>query len=98
MSWKEIAEYTGLAAIVASLIFVGLEPRQSQNIGLAEGYSAIFAARLEASKSIKEHVVLWRQGTAGEDLNESDAASWRRIQIVRFNVISDQAASAAAGS
>lgn len=64
----------GLAAIVASLVFVGLELRQSQNIGLAEGYSAIFAARLEASNSIKEHVDLWTKGTAGEELRNSDAA------------------------
>ena len=37
-SWKDIAEVFGFAAIVASLIFVGLELRQSQRIAVAAQY------------------------------------------------------------
>ena len=36
--WKDIAELVGIAAIVASLVFVGLELRQSQAIALSEAY------------------------------------------------------------
>ncbi|NIU94561.1 hypothetical protein GWN15_15620 [candidate division KSB1 bacterium] len=36
--WKEIAELIGTAAIVASLIFVGLELRQSHEIAIAAEY------------------------------------------------------------
>lgn len=90
MNRKEIAEFIGLGAIVASLVFVGLELRQSQNIGLAEGYSAIFTARREASNSIKEHVDLWRRGTTGEELNERDAA----IFAILLNQLNEAAAQA----
>lgn len=37
-SWRATAEMIGIAAIVASLIFVGLELRQSQQIALASQY------------------------------------------------------------
>ena len=35
-NWKDIAELIGIAAIVASLMFVGLEMRQSHQLALAE--------------------------------------------------------------
>ena len=37
-NWKDIAEIVGIAAIVASLVFVGLEMRQSQEIAVAAQY------------------------------------------------------------
>ena len=37
-SWKDIAELVGIAAIVASLIFVGLQMKQSQEIAIAAQY------------------------------------------------------------
>ena len=40
MNWKTYAELIGLLAIVASLIFVGLELRQSHQIALAAQYQA----------------------------------------------------------
>jgi hypothetical protein len=40
LDWKICAELIGVAAIVASLIFVGLELRQSQRIALAAQYQA----------------------------------------------------------
>ena len=36
--WKDIAELIGIAAIVASLIFVGLQMKQSQEIAIADQY------------------------------------------------------------
>ena len=36
--WKAIAELIGIAAIVASLIFVGLQMKQSQDIAIADQY------------------------------------------------------------
>ena len=37
-NWKDIAEFTGMVAIVLSLIFVGLQMKQSQEIAIAETY------------------------------------------------------------
>ena len=41
-NWKVVAELIGIAAIVASLIFVGLEMRQQQVLARAELSSASF--------------------------------------------------------
>ena len=38
--WKEIVELIGIVAIVASLLFVGLQLKQSQEIALATQYHA----------------------------------------------------------
>ena len=35
-NWKDIAELVGISAIVASLLFVGLELKQSRDVALAE--------------------------------------------------------------
>ena len=37
-NWKAVAEFVGIAAIVASLIFVGLQLKQSQEIAIAAQY------------------------------------------------------------
>ncbi len=47
--WKDIAELFGIAAIVASLLFVGLQMKQSQQIAL----SAIYQARSDSSMAIR---------------------------------------------
>ena len=39
-NWKDIAELIGIAAIVASLLFVGLQMKQSQEIALSAAYQA----------------------------------------------------------
>lgn len=39
-NWKEIAELFGTGAIVASLIFVGLEMRQTRKLAMAEAYQS----------------------------------------------------------
>lgn len=48
-SWKDIVELVGIAAIVGSLIFVGLQMKQSQQIAL----SAIYQARADSSMAIR---------------------------------------------
>ena len=42
--WKDIAEFLGIAAIVGSLLFVGLQLKQSQEIAIASQYNARFTA------------------------------------------------------
>lgn len=37
-NWKEFAELTGIVAIVASLLFVGLQLKQGHEIALATQY------------------------------------------------------------
>jgi hypothetical protein len=45
--WKDIAELIGIGAIVASLIFVGMQMKQSQEIAVADQYQDRADAALE---------------------------------------------------
>ena len=75
MSWKEIAEFIGIAAIVASLLFVGLQLKQSQDIAI----SAQYQARLDTTISIRGNIIqsdglvdALRKEARGEILDEVD--------------------------
>ena len=46
-NWKDIAELIGVSAIVASLIFVGLQMKQSQEIAIAAQYHDRAALAIE---------------------------------------------------
>ena len=71
---KDIAELVGLTAIVVSLIFVGVQLRQTQDIAIAEGFLSMFELRTEVSNGIRENIEIWREGTAGNELSDNDAA------------------------
>ena len=51
-NWKDVAEIVGIAAIVASLLFVGLELRQSQAIALSEAYQQRAAIEISNASAI----------------------------------------------
>ncbi len=61
-NWKDIAEIIGIAAIVASLIFVGLQMKQSHEIALADQYQS----RAEAAQSM--YMTLQESGMSLESL------------------------------
>ena len=50
--WKSTAELIGISAIVASLIFVGLQMRQSQEIALSQAHSARSGTVIEQIMSV----------------------------------------------
>jgi hypothetical protein len=52
--WKDIAEVVGIAAIVASLVFVGLELRQTQNALMASTYQARAFDAMNAERGIAD--------------------------------------------
>ena len=78
--WKNIAELLGIAAIVASLIFVGLQLKQSQEIAIASQYQAradatmaFFNAHIEAGYVIRPLRDQVSDTLSAEDLS---AALW----------------------
>jgi hypothetical protein len=78
-NWKDIAELIGIAAIVASLIFVGLQMRQSQSIAMSDGNLANAANRIERNTSILENPEIWVRGNQGPDLDEKDTVVFRYL-------------------
>jgi hypothetical protein len=78
-NWKGIAELVGIAAIVASLIFVALQLKQSQDIALSELGASRHASQVELDQSISNHAEIWARGNAGDELNQADAVIYRRL-------------------
>lgn len=72
-SWKTFAELVGIAAIVASLIFVGFQMKQSQDIALSARAVAHVANTIELTNTINQHPDLWLRGIAGESFDGTDA-------------------------
>ena len=77
--WKDTAELIGIAAIVASLIFVGLQMRQAEKIAGGERYESAIANRVEIRNAINEHADIWVRGNAGEDLDAVEAVVYANL-------------------
>ncbi len=93
MSFKkfnEVAELLGMVAIVASLIFVGLQLRQSQRIALAEIEAANSSASIELASLLSDHSEAWVRGIAGEELEDSDAEVFKSIVITLADIAYSQ--------
>lgn len=79
ISWKDIAELIGITAIVASLVFVGLQMRQAQELATAEAVTATFANYLEIRSQINDHTKIWIKGNKGGELTETETLIYRNL-------------------
>ena len=80
--WRETAELIGISSIVASLIFVGLELRQSQKIADIDS-SAIRAEWFFSNRaSINENAEIWVKGNSGALLTDAE-------QVIFANIVKD---------
>lgn len=70
MNWKNIAELVGVGAIVASLIFVGLQMRQDQEIAAAQVFADYVATDIAYQATIAEHSEILVKGNSGMQLDE----------------------------
>lgn len=72
-NWKDIAELVGIAAIVGSLIFLGLEMQQTQEIALNETRFNSAGSKIQEYIVRFEHADIWVRGNAGEELDRAEA-------------------------
>lgn len=72
INWKTTAEFVGIAAIVASLIFVGMQLRQEQAIAIVDTYGSIVESNEAVLSLIAEQPEVWEKGLLGETLSTSD--------------------------
>lgn len=77
--WKSIAELVGIAAIVASLVFVGVQLRQDRQIAYAEAVADLLENRLETRSIISEYAHVLAKGNSGADLDEAESMIIRNI-------------------
>ncbi len=79
MNWKDVAELGGAAAIVASLIFVGMEMRQSQRIAFGEQQGAGIIERIALNEATARNADLLLKANSDTDLSPSEVVALRRL-------------------
>ena len=82
--WKTTAELVGIAAIVASLVFVGVQLRQDRQIALAEAVADLLENGLEARADINQYAHILVKGNLGAELEPAE------LMIIRNIVRSEQ--------
>ncbi len=78
-SWKDYAEIAGIAAIVASLIFVGLQMRQDREIAIASVQATFLESYVEIRGNINQNAEIWERGLAGGELSAGDAVVFHNL-------------------
>lgn len=71
--FNEVAELVGIVAIVASLVFVGLQMKQASDIALNEVSLGMLATGIEINNEMNEHADIWIRGSRGDELDETEA-------------------------
>jgi hypothetical protein len=77
--WKDTVELVGIAAIVASLIFVGLQMKQAQDIAYSELDVSLLAIQAESTNLISANSDVWVRGNAGEELSPAETAVFSNL-------------------
>ena len=69
---KDTVELAGIAAIVASLVFVGLQIRQEQEIAIVDTYGEMSQTNMDLTFRIGEKMEIWKKGLNGDQLSEEE--------------------------
>jgi len=72
VEWKGIAEIIGISAIVGSLIFVGLQIRQEQNVAVSQIWQTTLAAEVEIHIALAEHAVVLAKARNVDELSDAE--------------------------
>ena len=70
--WKGVAEIVGISAIVGSLIFVGLQIRQEQNVAVSQIYQTTMAAQVEIHIAMAEHAEVLAKARNVDELSDAE--------------------------
>jgi hypothetical protein len=77
--WRGIAEIVGVVAIVASLIFVGLQMQQEQQIAIADTYASPAESVGTLADLIGQYPEAWIHGLNGDDMSPEDRLRFQAI-------------------
>jgi hypothetical protein len=74
--WLQIV---GMIGIMASLIFVGFQVRQTQSIGEGESASYFLEATIVGKQFMVDNMDVWTRGCLGEELSTVDEAKYAHM-------------------
>ena len=84
--WKSYAELIGLTAVVASLIFVGIELRQSKAIAEAEMHANSLANVIEVRNAFIGNAEIWNRGNENDELTAAE----ERVYAQLVGIVNDR--------
>ena len=77
--WRDWIERIGIVAIIASLIFVGLQMRQDHQLALAQDSADFGDTMIEYARVINENREVWKRGLEGEELSPVDEITFEAV-------------------
>ena len=78
-NWKATAEFVGILAIVASLVFLAFEVRQSRQIGSDQISASIVETQNQLREMLLDHADVWSRGCAGQELSDSEKTKYAQL-------------------
>jgi hypothetical protein len=78
-----MTEILGATAIVGSLVFVGMQLQQAQQIAMADAASVRGMMAIEFAALISDHSDVWARGVAQEELNDADKVVFENLVIAK---------------
>ena len=78
-TWKDIAEVVGITAIVASLVFVGIQLNQDREVALSEVAQFSAATYAELQIALAEHSEILAKSNRKEELTESESIAIKAL-------------------
>jgi hypothetical protein len=85
LGWKYIVEFIGIAAIVGSLIFVGRQMQQTQDIASNEDNYNRMTHEIEQKNAIFENADIWLRGNSGESLDRIESMIYIELLRTKWN-------------
>ena len=73
-NWRGATEFVGMLAVVGSLIFVGLQMQQTNDVAYMELDSAMVAITVDTADLVAANPEIWVAGNAGEELSRAESA------------------------
>jgi len=73
MNWKTAAEFVGIAAIVASLVFVGQQVQQERQFAEAQAIGSLLENRLSLRADVYEFMHILSKGNSGAQLDATES-------------------------
>ena len=77
--WRNLLEAIGFLALIASLIFVGLQIRQDHTIALAQNAADFDDTMIEYARVINANRDVWIQGLEGAELSTQDQVTFESV-------------------
>lgn len=78
-NWKDVADLIGTAAVVASLVFVGVQLKQEHRMAMASSITEQTTSYQNQASLVNDNAETWRKGLAGEPLTASEALGFNAL-------------------